>query len=107
MFACIDPSAPVEGQVDDLARALGFDPTNDIVRYAFVVSTQTDKINYSNIQGLLIQVLPDTNYDQAQEVLKKEFKKWMEANPRIKEKYPKIGMTTILKVFARSFNNSK
>ena len=107
VFACIDPSAPVEGQVDDLVRALGFDPTNDIIRYAFVVSTQTDKINYSNIQGLLIQVLPDTNYDQAQEVLKKEFKKWMEANPRIKEKYPKIGMTTILKVFARSFNNSK
>ena len=107
VFSTIDYSAPIEGQIDAVVDALGFDSSNKITRGAFKASIGIKKFDYHIIQTFIATDFPDTTLDQIGEILKQEFRKWKDANPDIKEKYPRIGMRTILKVFSNKFEGSE
>ncbi len=74
---------------------------NRVLKYAFIGACIVDKINYENIILYVKQSISDLEEDDIKLTLKDEFNKWLAIHPDVKEKYPKVSIMTMLKIFAK------
>lgn len=97
----LDKSKPVEEQIDGFLDAIGLSKSERIVRNSFVVACIVKKVGYESIILELHNTFPQFKEESIKATLKDEFKKWLTEHPDVKEKYPKVSIMALLKIFAR------
>lgn len=97
----LDKSKPVEEQIDGFLDAIGLSKSERIVRNSFVVACIVKKVGYESIILELHNTFPQFKEESIKATLKDEFKKWLAEHPDVKEKYPKVSIMALLKIFAK------
>ena len=97
----LNKSKPVEEQIDGFLDAIGLSKSERIVRNSFVVACIVKKVGYESIILELHNIFPKFKEESIKATLKDEFKKWLAEHPDVKEKYPKVSIMALLRIFAR------
>lgn len=99
----LDKSKPVEEQIDEFLDSICF-PKSETIKQAFISACSVKKFSYGSIhENINKEALPNIQYNTFKEMLKDEFKKWLDIHPEIKEKYKNVSITILLKIFAKKF----
>ena len=99
----LDSSKTVEEQVETFLTDIGMTTAERMVTQSFVVACDIKKINYENIILGLHTQFPKVKEEIIKNILKEEFKNWLDKYPTLAEKCPKISLMAVLKVFAKRF----
>lgn len=102
-FDKLDPSKTVNEQVESFLTDIGMTTTERMVTQSFIIACDINKINYENLLLRLHELFPKVTVDIIKNILKEEFKNWLKKYPTLTEKYPKISLMAVLKVFAKKF----
>ena len=106
----IKPNVDFDGQLHSFLANIGM-PTNVItLRKAFEVGIHLEKITYNNLISQIISENPEM-YDESdsknlRNLLKRIFDNWAQNYPDLKKQCSKISIVSIIKMFAKKFNNS-
>ena len=106
----IKPNVDFDGQLHSFLANIGM-PTNVItLRKAFEVGIHLEKITYNNLISQIISGNPEM-YDESdsknlRNLLKRIFDNWAQNYPDLKKQCSKISIVSIIKMFAKKFNNS-
>ena len=104
----IDGKVPIRMQVDTFLDNIGMDSKNKFVKEAFVIaSTKSVRIIYSDIMAQLNRLHPYCNEELLMLNLKGEFDRWLLLHPELKEQCPRVGFTSLLRVFASTVSAAK
>ena len=101
---------PEDNQIFKFLADIGM-PTNVItLRKAFEVGIHLEKITYNNLISQIISENPEM-YDESdsknlRNLLKRIFDNWAQNYPDLKKQCSKISIVSIIKMFAKKFNNS-
>ena len=101
-LASLDKTKPIEETVDEFLDAIGMPKEEIIIRNAFIVACKADKIAYRNIALKLQDMFPKMREEIIVLTMKEEFNKWLAAHPDVKDRYPRISIMVLLKIFARN-----
>lgn len=99
-FSRLDKNKTIEEQIDMFLDIIGFPKTNRVVKQAFVAACEVKKINLENIIIEVHRVFNKTREEIIKAIMQEEFKKWLANYPDLRDKYPKISFTALLKIFA-------
>lgn len=102
-FDKLDASKKVEEQVESFLTDIGMTTTERMVIQSFIIACDIKKINYENVLIGLHEQFPKVKEEIIKNILKEEFKNWLEKYPTLAEKCPKISLMSVLKVFAKRF----
>lgn len=97
----LDNSKSAEEQVDSFLDTIGMPKSSKILRGSFIAACDVKKVSFENIICNLQNKIPKIREEIIKLTLKDEFKKWLKEHPDIKEKYPKISIIVLFKLFAR------
>ena len=106
----IKPNVDFDGQLHSFLANIVM-PTNVItLRKAFEVGIHLEKITYNNLISQIISENPEM-YDESdsknlRNLLKRIFDNWAQNYPDLKKQCSKISIVSIIKMFAKKFNNS-
>lgn len=106
----IKPNVDLNGQLHSFLANIGM-PNNVItLRKAFEVGIYLEKITYNNLISQIISENPEM-YDESdsknlRNLLKRIFDNWAQNYPDLKKQCSKISIVSIIKMFAKKFNNS-
>lgn len=106
----IKPNVDLDGQLHSFLANIGM-PNNVItLRKAFEVGIHLEKITYNNLISQIISENPEM-YDESdsknlRNLLKRIFDNWAQNYPDLKKQCSKISIVSIIKMFAKKFNNS-
>ena len=106
----IKPNVDLDGQLHSFLANIGM-PTNVItLNKAFEIGVYLEKITYNNLISKLISDNPEM-YDESdgknlRSLLKRIFDNWAQNYPDLKKQCSKISIVSIIKMFAKKFNNS-
>ena len=106
----IKPNVDLDGQLHSFLADIGM-PNNVItLRKAFEVGIYLEKITYNNLISQIISENPEM-YDESdsknlRNLLKRIFDNWAQNYPDLKKQCSKISIVSIIKMFAKKFNNS-
>ena len=106
----IKPNVDFDGQLHSFLANIGM-PTNVItLNKAFEIGVYLEKITYNNLISKLISDNPEM-YDESdsknlRNLLKRIFDNWAQNYPDLKKQCSKISIVSIIKMFAKKFNNS-
>ena len=101
---------PEDNQIFKFLADIGM-PNNVItLRKAFEVGIHLEKITYNNLISQIISENPEM-YDESdsknlRNLLKRIFDNWAQNYPDLKKQCSKISIVSIIKMFAKKFNNS-
>ena len=101
---------PEDNQISKFLADIGM-PNNVItLRKAFEVGIHLEKITYNNLISQIISENPEM-YDESdsknlRNLLKRIFDNWAQNYPDLKKQCSKISIVSIIKMFAKKFNNS-
>ena len=101
-LASLDKTKPIEEIVDDFLDAIGMPKEEVIIRNAFIVACKADKIAYRNIALKLQDLFPRMREEIIVLTMKEEFNKWLAVHLDVKDRYPRISIMVLLKIFARN-----
>jgi len=96
----LNPSLPVEEQIEKFIEEIGFSKEDIMVKEAFLVAKDSSKITYNNVVFLISKRHPEMEEEKIMRLLKKSLKEWTEKYPEIKKMFPKFSMNAFWKVFA-------
>lgn len=84
-------------------KDLGMDSKDKVLVEAFTSACYVNKITYENVAD---KISDTTGYTASKLVfhMKMAFRKWLKSNPELEEKYPRISLTSFLKVFAQEIS---
>ena len=99
----LDKSRPVSEQVENFMNEIGMPISAKLVSQSFVIACDIKKINYENIILELHKLNPNIKDEIIKASLKENFKIWLKQYPKLVEKFPKMSITAVLKVFAKRF----
>lgn len=97
----LDNSKSIEEQVDNFLDAIGMPKSSKILRSSFIAVYDVKKVNYESIICKIQSELPKIRGEIIKITLKDEFKKWLNKHPEITEKYPRISIIVLFKLFAK------
>lgn len=106
----IKPNVDLDGQLHSFLANIGM-PTNVItLNKAFEIGVYLEKITYNNLISQIISENPEM-YDESdsknlRNLLKRIFDNWAQNYPDLKKQCSKISIVSIIKMFAKKFNNS-
>ena len=106
----IKPNVDFDGQLHSFLANIGM-PTNVItLNKAFEIGVYLEKITYNNLISQIISENPEM-YDESdsknlRNLLKRIFDNWAQNYPDLKKQCSKISIVSIIKMFAKKFNNS-
>ncbi len=100
-FDKLDPSKPIQEQIDSFITDIGIPTGEKMLRKTFVIAYDIKKITYENVILELHKMYPTVNEDIIKASLKESFKKWLEQYPELAEKCPKLSLMSVLKAFAK------
>ena len=106
----IKPNVDLDGQLHSFLANIGM-PTNVItLNIAFEIGVYLEKITYNNLISQIISENPEM-YDESdsknlRNLLKRIFDNWAQNYPDLKKQCSKISIVSIIKMFAKKFNNS-
>ena len=106
----IKPNVDLDGQLHSFLANIGM-PTNVItLNKAFEIGAYLEKITYNNLISQIISENPEM-YDESdsknlRNLLKRIFDNWAQNYPDLKKQCSKISIVSIIKMFAKKFNNS-
>ena len=101
--ATLDRSKEPKAQVDSFMEAIGFSKEDKIIRSAFLASCVVKRVTMDSVLLEVCNSNPNIKEEVINSSLKISFNKWLEDNyPMIKEKYPKISIISLLKVFVKN-----
>lgn len=86
--------------VDEFLDAIGLSKDN-IIKQAFYGSTVVKRVNYDSIIIYVHDLSPNFSEEKIKAILKKSFNEWLLKYPEIREKYPRISIMALLKIFAK------
>lgn len=100
----LDKSKPIEDQIKVFLEAIGLSNSERIMENSFVACCIVKKIGYESIILELHNKFPKIKEEIIKATLKNEFKKWLAKYPNVKEKYPKVSIMALLKIFAKKMS---
>ena len=98
----LDKSKNPEEQIVSFLTEIDM-PTNQLVIQTFLLACNVKKINFENLILELRKFNPELKEVLIKRALRKTFTSWLKQHPTIVEKYPKISITSLVKLFAKRF----
>lgn len=106
IFENLDFYKDPKTQIDIFLHGLKLDShdSEGLIKNAFEISINLDKITYTNIINTLDLMYPDKKWHRIRTTLQSQFNDWITLNhPDILKEYPKMCLLTLIKSFLINF----
>lgn len=100
----LDTSQKLEECAKDFLDAIDLpviEEDKKIIEVAFTAGCNVSKVNYENILLEISKAFPDKTEDKVKKILRVAFKDWLDMHPDVRERYPKVSIMALIKIFVK------